>query len=146
MKIKIEVEPDAPEFVIAITCRELTPEIEKIIASIRMINRQIAGVRNGETHLLSLDSILYIESVDRKSFLYTADAVYETALRLQDLEHQLEEYGFLRVSRTFLIHLQRVKSLKAERDRRIRITMEGGEQIIASRQYANELKKRLGVN
>lgn len=145
MKINIEIEPDTPELTVSITCAALTPEIEKILANIRMINRQIAGVRNGETHLLALDSILYVESVDGKSFLYTADAVYETDLRLQELEHQLEEYGFLRVSRTFLIHLQHVRSLKAESERRIRITMEGGEQIIASRQYAGALKQRLGV-
>ena len=49
------------------------------------------------------------------------------------------------MSKSFLIHLQNIQSLKADINRRVRITMSNGEQIIASRQYADELKKRLGV-
>lgn len=74
-----------------------------------------------------------------------ADEVYESDFRLYELEGQLEEFGFLRVSKSFLIPLQKVQSLKADINRKIRITMSNGEQIIASRQYADELKKRLGV-
>ena len=51
----------------------------------------------------------------------------------------------MRISRSFLIHLQNVQSLRADINRKIRITMSNGEQIIAFRQYADELKKRLGV-
>ena len=97
------------------------------------------------THLLDIAQALYIESVDRKCFVYTSDEIFESDFRLYELEQQLEEYGFFRVSKSFLIHLQKVQSLKAEINRKIRITMSNGEQIIASRQYAEELKKRLGV-
>ena len=38
-----------------------------------------------------------------------------------------------------------IKSLKNDVERKLRLTLENGEQIIVSRQYAEELKKRLGV-
>lgn len=145
MKIEILVDEEATDLKITVTCKQLTPSIEKILATLRMMNNQITGKINGEIHLLDIARIIYIESVDRKCFIYTADNMYESELRLYELEQQLEEYGFFRVSKSFLIHLQNIQSLKTDINRKLRITMSNGEQIIASRQYADELKKRLGV-
>lgn len=145
MKIEIIVDENANDLDIVVTCKRLTPDVEKILASLRMINHQLTVKKDGEIHFLDIAQIIYIESVDRKCFIYTRKNVYESDYRLYELEGQLEEYGFLRVSKSFLIHLQDIQSLRADINRRIRITMAGGEQIIASRQYAEELKKRLGV-
>jgi DNA-binding LytR/AlgR family response regulator len=83
--------------------------------------------------------------VDRKTFIYTADDCYELKQRLYEIEEQLCHCGFFRVSKSCLVQLKFVRSLKSELNRKIRITLENGEQIIASRQYAEELKRRLGV-
>ncbi len=145
MKVEIIVDDQAADLHIAVTCKQLTPEIEKLLATLRMMNRQLTAKKDKETFLLDIADVIYIESIDRKCFVYTAAEVYESDFRLYELERQLEEFGFLRVSRSFLIHLQKVRALTADINRKIRITMSNGEQIIASRQYADELKKRLGV-
>ena len=95
--------------------------------------------------MLDIARVIYIESVDRKCFIYTDEDIYESDFPLYELERQLAEYGFFRVSKSFLIHLQDIQSLKADVNRKIRVTMSNGEQIMASRQYAEALKKRLGV-
>ncbi|MDE6432751.1 MAG: LytTR family transcriptional regulator DNA-binding domain-containing protein [Lachnospiraceae bacterium] len=145
MKIEIHVDEKAADLEISITCKQLTPDVEKILATLRMINHQLTARKDNEIHLLDIEKIIYIESVDRKCFIYTEDEMYESEFKLYELEHQLEEFGFFRVSKSFLIHLQNIQSLKAEINRKIRVTMSNGEQIIASRQYSDELKKRLGV-
>lgn len=145
LKIEIFVDENAADLNISVTCKRLTPEIEKMLATLRMMNHQLTAKKNEETYLLDIAQVIYIESVDRKCFIYTSDEIYESDFRLYELEHQLEEYGFFRISKSSLIHLQNVRTLKAEINRKIRITMSNGEQIIASRQYADELKKRLGV-
>lgn len=145
MKIEIFVDEEATDLQISVTCKQLSPDIEKILATLRMMNHQLTARKNDEIYLLDIADVIYIESLDRKCFIYTADEIYESDFRLYELEQQLEEYGFVRVSKSFLIHLQKIHSLKADINRKIRITMSNGEQIIASRQYANELKKRLGV-
>ncbi len=145
LKIDICVDDTAADLTISIVCKQLTPEIEKIIAALRMMNHQLPARKNDEIHLLDVAQVLYIESVDRKCFIYTDGDVYESNFRLYELEQQLEECGFFRVSKSFLIHLQKIQSLKSEINRKIRITLSNGEQIIVSRQYADELKKRLGV-
>lgn len=145
MKIEIFVDEEATDLQISVTCKQLSPDIEKILATLRMMNHQLTARKNDEIYLLDIADVIYIESLDRKCFIYTADEIYESDFRLYELEQQLEEYGFVRVSKSFLIHLQKIHSLKADINRKIRITMSNGEQIIASRQYADELKKRLGV-
>lgn len=145
MRIEINVDEEAEDLKISVTCRQLTPDVEKILATLRMMNYQLTAKKDGEIHLIDIAQVIYIESVERKCFIYTADEVYESDFKLYELEQQLEQYGFFRVSKSFLIQLQSIQSLKADINRRIRITMVGGEQIIASRQYADELKRRLGV-
>lgn len=145
MKVEIIVDDKAEDLHVLVTCRRLTPEIEKLMETLRMMDRQLTARKNGEIYLLDISEVIYIESVERKCFVYTSTEVYESDFRLYELEGQLEAFGFLRVSKSFLIHLRSVQSLKADINRKIRITMSNGEQIIASRQYADELKKRLGV-
>lgn len=145
MKIEIHVDETISDLEITVTCRQLTPDVEKLLAALRMMNHQLTGKKGDEIYLLDAASVIYIESVDRKCFICTSDQVYESEFRLYELEQQLEEYGFFRVSKSFLIRLQSIQSLKADLNRRIRVTMSNGEQIIASRQYADALKKRLGV-
>ncbi len=145
MKIEIHVDEKARDLEISVTCRQLTPDVEKLLAALRMMNHQLTARKGDEIHLLDISQVIYIESIDRKCYLYTCDQVYESEFRLYELEQQLEEYGFFRVSKSFLIQLRSIQSLRADINRRIRVTMSNGEQIIASRQYADELKKRLGV-
>ena len=96
-------------------------------------------------HLLDLSQIYYIEALERTTFIYTASDVYESELKLYEIEAQLSQYNFIRVSKNTICSLLKIKSLKAEVDRKIKITMENGYQIIASRMYADELRKKLGV-
>ena len=147
MKIEILVDAEAADadISISITCRQLTSDVEKILATLRMMNHQLTAWKDGEIHLLDLAQVIYIESVDSRCFIYTSGEVYESDFRLYELEQRLEEYGFLRVSKSVLIQLQKIRSLRADLNRRVRITMSNGEQIVASRQYAEDLKKRLGV-
>lgn len=145
MKIEIYVDEKASDLTISVTCRQLTSDVEKILAALRMINHQLTVKKDNEIYLLDIGQIIYVESVDRKCFIYTSDEIYESGYRLYELEQQFEEYGFFRASKSFLIHLQNIQSLKADINRKIRVTMSNGEQIIVSRQYADKLKKRLGV-
>ena len=145
MKISINIDPELTNTEIIIKCGSLTAETENIIAALRMANNQLTVIKNGETHILDISKIAYIETVDRKTFVYTEKECYESKLKLYEMDDRLCGSNFLRISKSCIVRLKYIRSLKAELDRRIRITLENGEQLIASRQYADELKKRLGV-
>lgn len=145
MKITINVDEKISETEIAIHCKQLTPDIEKILATLRMLNQQMMVMKEEENYLLDVAKIVYIEAIDRKTFVYTSDSVYESKLRLYEMEERLCESGFFRISKSCLVHLKYIKSLKNDVQRKLRLTLETGEQIMVSRQYADEIKRRLGV-
>lgn len=145
MKIFININPELSDTELTINCSGLTAETENIIAALRMVDNQLTVIKDGEAHILDISKIAYIETVDRRTIVYTEDDCYESKLKLYEMEEKLCSVGFLRISKSCIVRLKYIRSLKADLDRRIRITLENGEQLIASRQYADELKKRLGV-
>lgn len=148
MKISISIDPARTDTEIIINCGGITAETENIIAALRMANNQLTVIKDGETHILDLSKIAYIETVDRRTFVYTENDCYESKLKLYEIDNILCNpcgSGFFRINKSCIVRLKYIRTLKAEIDRRIRITLENGEQLIVSRQYADELKKRLGV-
>ena len=145
MKISININPDNPETEISLTCPSLTPEVEKLLSMIRVMDSKLTVKKDGEVFLLDLGEILYLETMERKCFVYTDKTVYETDAKMYELEQQLAASGFFRVSKSTLLQLKHIKSLRADLNHRIRITMDNGEQLIASRMYADDLRERLGL-
>ena len=145
MKISINIDRALNDTEIQINCPSLTSETEKLIAALRMMDSKMTVIRDNEAYIIDITEIAYIESVDRKTFVYTEKDCYETKLKLYETEERLCGSGFVRVSKSTLVNLKFVRSLKAELDRRLRLTLENGEQLIVSRQYADEIKVQLGV-
>ena len=145
MKITINVEPSVAETSLLVTCKELTPQVEKLLAAIRILDKQITANKGDSVCLIDLADIFYIEALERKTFIYTDKEVFDSEMKLYELEAALAQYNFVRVSKNTICSLSKIKTLKSEVDRKIKITMENGYQIIASRMYADELRKKLGV-
>ena len=145
MKITINVEPSAAETSLLVTCKELTPQVEKLLAAIRILDKQITANKGDSVCLIDLADIFYIEALERKTFIYTDKEVFDSEMKLYELEAALAQYNFVRESKNTICSLSKIKSLKSEVDRKIKITMENGYQIIASRMYADELRKKIGV-
>lgn len=145
MQIKIETGTEEEEVSITIKCREQSVYIEKLVAALYMVGQQIMVTRKGEMLPLELEKVLYMESVDGRCFVYTNDEVYESNHRLYELERQLGQYLFVRINKAAIVNLKKLRSIKAHVNRRLLLTMENGEQLIASRQYADTIKVLLGV-
>lgn len=146
MKITINIIESMTDTEVTVSCGKLTADVEKLIAAIRILDRQMTVSKGDEAYILDVEDIVYAETVDRKTFIYTTGDCFESKLRLYEIEEQLCQSGFVRASKSCLIHLKYIRSLKAEVNRKIRVTLENGEQLIVSRQYADELKQKLGVN
>lgn len=145
MKIQIDIDEKYEDCEVLIKAPKLTEDVERMVSLMRMADRQIPVRKKDETFLLDTSTILYIEAVERNTFIYTADDTYESELKLYEMEQQLTERDFIRISKQSIVNLRKVVSLKADINRKIRITLQNGEQIIVSRMYSDEFRKRLGV-
>lgn len=145
MKITINIDDKNEETEINIKCKKLTNDVENLVATLRIFNQQMVVIKDNENYLLDVNKISYIEALERKTFVYTEEDIYESKLKLYEMEEKLCQCGFIRISKSCLVHLKYIKSIKNDVERKLRLTMKNNEQIIVSRQYAEEIKKRLGV-
>ena len=143
MKIVVNQDPSCPETEIIVNCRQADEDLLKLIAMLRVYQQKLAGILEGEQHLLDVKEVLYIDTVDKKTFLYTEKGVYQSALRLYELEEALKEMDFFRAGRSTILNVCRIRSLRPELGRRWLGAMDNGEQVWVSRQYAGELKEKL---
>ena len=111
MKITVHTDTDEKETHIHVTCPEMTPEIERILSMLHMLNKQLAGYKAGEMYLIEAVDVLYIDTADKKTFLYTKSEVYETDLKLYELEEQLEDADFFRANKSCIINFRHIASL-----------------------------------
>ena len=143
MKITLNQDPSFPETEVIINCPHADEDILRLVAMLRIHQKKLVGTLNGEQHLLDVKDILYIDTADKKTFLYTEKSVYESALRLYELEDSLRELDFLRAGRSAIVNFRRIKSIRPELGGRLVVTMDNGEQVYVSRQYAGEMKEKL---
>ena len=145
MKIEIDIDEKYPDTEVVIRANKLDSDVERLVAMMRMVNMQIGVRKNDETYLLDVEKILYIEAVERKTFVYTADETYESDLKLYEIEQELLERDFFRISKQSIVNIRMIKSLKSDINRKIRITLKNDEQIVVSRLYSDELRRKLGL-
>lgn len=142
MKHTIQIIREGAEEVI-IRCREVTPEVERILALLQEPAARLIGTRDGRQHVIDPARILYIESVDGRTFVCTAEDVLQVEHTLTQLEALLDKVRFFRCSKSMILNIDRVTALKSLACNRIDATMQGGEHIIISRTYASEFRRRL---
>ena len=143
MEIKvIKVSSEQPEQM-EIRWHEVSEEVREIVAFVKSRQGQLSGIQEGKQYEVPVTDICYIEAVDEKVFLYTIKQVYETRQRLYELEEVLKEKYFLRVSKSLLLNLMKVKSIKPALNGRLTAVLKNGEEIIISRKYVPALKSAL---
>jgi DNA-binding LytR/AlgR family response regulator len=119
--------------------------VEKLISMLRVLDLKLTGRRDNQTYILDASKVLYIDTVDKKTFFYTKKEVYETDLKLYELEEQLAALDFIRANKSCIINFNQIVSIKADIDGKLLLTMSNLEKLFVSRQYAPFIKQKLGV-
>jgi DNA-binding LytR/AlgR family response regulator len=121
----------------------MSDDIDKLLASIRMHDIKITGHKNGRQCILEINDIAYIESIDKRSFLYTLTDIYENPFRLYELEAKLAERDFVRISKNCIININHIKFIETETYNRLILTMPRDIKLIVTRQYTQSVKQKL---
>ena len=144
MRVEIKRIPPGGEENAVIQVAELTDSVRSAVDLLANQCRTVPVVSEGKTMMCRTDQIYYIESVDKRSFIYTKAGCYETKYRLYELEELLDS-RFLRCAKAMIVNIRKIRSVKSELNARMRAELLNGEQIVISRGYVKDLKEKLGV-
>ena len=146
LKIFVKDKLNLAETEVEIRCRERDAEVEEIIESIRSLEETLLGEKeNGDKIPVTISKVLYFEAVDRNVFAYTTSNYFRVRRPLYDLEEELVERHFVRISKALIVNLRAVKKVSPEDGRRLKLLLRNGEWVIVSRNYVNDFKRGIGM-
>lgn len=145
MKLNVHEDPSLDDTSVEIACPRIDRRVRRIIEAAETEELRLAGMSEGYLRVVAVSDALYAESVDGKTFIYTEKDVLESGITLAELESELEETEFIRATRQMLVNLAHVQGLRPYFNARLELVMDNGERIIASRQFAPLIKKRIGL-
>lgn len=145
MKLNIFKCSEATEAEITLKYSEETPQIENLIDTLRIFCRSIQAEKDGSSHTITLDEVFYIESVDEKCYIYTKTDLYDCKHKLYTLEEMLEDTSFIRISKSCILNIAKLKSVRPFINGKFEATMQNEEKIIINRHYVSAFKKKFGV-
>ncbi len=145
MKIIIEdIGPDEEDEII-IRCKKLSPTALKLISELKMGDNKLTGMKDGNIIVLDPQNVYYFESIDNKVFIYTKQNIYETKMKLYEIEASYQDTDFFRASKSVVLNITKIRHVSPAYSGRFEALLLNGEKIIISRQYVPDLKRKLGL-
>lgn len=143
MIIKTEHDPTCENIEVTIRYADRNKSVQDIIALLQSVDTQLTCYDDMEEKLINTSDIYYIESVDKKTFVYLEKNVCRTNFRLYQLAQNLSHLGFVQVSKSCILNISVLKSVKSLMNSRMEATLKNGEKIYINRKYLNGIKRAL---
>ena len=144
MKIKTEQDLSCNEIEVIIKYPQKDKQVNHIIDFLQSFDMQIKCAGDNTEQMINILDIYYIESVDKKTFVYLENAVYRTDFRLYQLKDKLRAYGFVQISKSCILNINTLESIRPLFNSRMEATLKNGEKVNINRNYLNGVKNALG--
>ena len=144
MRVRFEQVDSKEQESALIRAAEKTADILNAIDLLENGSGGITVTKDRSTYFCKLTQIYYAESVDKHTYVYTRDDCYESRDRLYELEEKLGTY-YVRISKSMIVNLRKIQNVRAEPGGRMVAVLLNGEQVVISRSYVKEIKRRLGI-
>ncbi|WP_271814051.1 LytTR family DNA-binding domain-containing protein [Clostridium beijerinckii] len=125
--------------------QEKVTEAIELLTSSNEVIKHLLGRKEEKYYKVNVDEIFYIESIDRKVFIYTKTQTYEIFEKLYVLEEQLAGMNFIRISKSLLLNIDKIHSFYPKLSGNLEALLTNNEKVIISRRYVANLKNKLGM-
>lgn len=130
---------------VLIQCKKADNKVLRLKTHIELFDDKLHAKKDNESCFVNTSEILYFETVDNHTFLYTQEDVLEIRQKLYELEDYLSEKDFIRISKSLIVNINKIRSLRPELNRTILATMCNGERLSISRKYVPAIRKLLSI-
>ncbi len=143
MKVKVEQDLSCTDIEVVVRYAEKNNKIDRIVSLLQLVDMQIRCDIDNAQKMINVADVYYIESVEKRTFVYLEKSVYHTDFRLYQLIDKLKEYGFVRISKSCILNINFLDSIKPLLNSRMEVTLKNGEKIYINRKYLRAVKKSL---
>lgn len=128
---------------VIITYPVMNQQVQQLVKRIKGMDIKLTCEAEGKSACLALEEIYYIESLERKTFVYTENQVYRSSKKLYQLLEELASFGFVQISKSCLLNVNVLQHVKTLFNSRLEATLKNGEKVIIARTYIPAVKQWL---
>lgn len=143
MIVKLEQDLSRQDIEILIKYAKMNKDVERIMTILQSADTVVTCSMDGSEKLVNASDIYYIESVDKKTFVYCENVVYRTDLRLYQMVDILSDSGFVQISKSCIMNINVLDLIKPLLNSRMEATLKNGERLFITRKYLADIKEAL---
>ncbi|AVQ38767.1 LytTR family transcriptional regulator [Clostridium botulinum] len=146
MKIDIQIDDNSKETRVVIYTSEITEEVQAILNNLKRVQQKyILGMKDERIYILNPDEISFFYSEKGKVFAQTYNLVYEIKEKLYKLEENLKGTSFVRISKSAIANVDKIKNLEILFNGNMCINFFDGKQEYISRRYMKKIREYLNI-
>ena len=143
MEIILQEDPQVDGIQVIIKFNQMDHEVTRLKTILDGFNACMIVNDDGRKKMIHIGDIFYLESVDKKTFVYCKEAVYQTDQRLYQVLEDLQGKGFIQISKSVILNMRTLDSVVPLLNRRLEVQLKNGEKVIATRKYIHRIKHAL---
>ncbi|WP_431802263.1 LytTR family DNA-binding domain-containing protein [Halobacillus andaensis] len=93
---------------------------------------------------LPYSKVVYLESKEKKTYVYSEDLSGTHKHSLQEFEYLLPMDSFIRCHRSFIVNVNHIQEIYPDTHSTFLLSMDNGEQVPVSQSYSSYFRKLLG--
>ncbi|MFD1928209.1 LytTR family DNA-binding domain-containing protein [Sporosarcina siberiensis] len=142
MRLSIKESDEHKDIEIIIHCPKIDDRLSQLIELIQQHDIHLIGKNQKRIQSIPVKDLLYIESVDNNSFLYTLTNEFESNLKLYEIEKIVKNTRFIRISKNLIVNISQIQSVRALFNGRFEALLVNGEKVIVNRHYVKSFKEK----
>ncbi|SFO92564.1 LytTR family DNA-binding domain-containing protein [Salibacterium halotolerans] len=144
MKIQVEIDETLETKEVWIRSNVWDKEVQQLLDRLQEEKRvYFAGMDKETRHIFRPDDIIYLYTMDKTVMAKTKEGTFQMKERLYELEQQLPDSQFVRLSKSAIANLDELKQFEASFHGSLCVYFRSGEKEYVSRKYVNGIKEKI---
>lgn len=147
MEIRVVEEKGRAQIEVTILSGPDDPRVSGIVRQLQMVDGKMTGYVPGTINrrVVFLADVSWIQTDGNTTLIHLVNGeTLESSSRLAELEDALKDTAFVRTSRQELVNFDHVTGIKPAGSGRMLLSLDE-KTLVASRKYAAEIKRRIGI-
>lgn len=147
MDIRVVEEKGRSQIEVTILSGPDNPRVAGIVRQLQMVDGKLSGYIPGTINrrMVFLADVAWVQTNGSMALIHLATGeTLESSSRLNELEGELSDTEFVRISRQELVNLDYVTGISPAGSGRMLLSL-GEKKLVVSRKYAPEFKRRIGI-
>lgn len=146
MQIEIKIDEQYDDLKILILANKMTDEVNEILNKLSETEPiALVGFKDDSLEILKPEDVIRVYSENQKVLAQTDKNKFFLRLRLYEVEERLSKNGFVRISNSEIINLNKVVKMDMNLSGTICVRLLGNISTFASRRYVPKIKQVLGL-